>query len=391
MTQDMEGRRRRPGGSSAMEGNERGPEGVAVLDLYERHEPLVEGAATRLMPAVRLRLHRRRVRQRVGYLAVAFAMVASLGGVATAISLNRTVPPDQTATADGQKPGYRVDSSLGVEVTVPDTWQYNDIGCRSDDRPTVVRGPFTVLLCLSPVADDKEFLLIQPTDHSAPSQQIGDGAATFAERTVRVDGVPATRAQGKLSTGRYAGWIVVPGRHVQVVGRTNNKATLTRILDSMRLVSVDHVGCPTAIPTTPPPAPTGLSTFVDPHPTAIGVCFYAGEPVLQASVERTGPEAEALAKALNATAPGLGPIGDCLPGSFPTGIDARLLVQSTDGTVRPVDAVFQSCRHRAMDNGEGSHVVPVPLMTQILAGMNTGVGFVPDPGTGPLPTSTPHK
>jgi len=365
---------------------ERGPEAVAVRELYEGHEPLVEGAAARLMPAVRLRLHRRRTAQRIGYAAVVLVVVLVLGGAAAAVSLGRptevsaSVLPANGETTSGSNapPGYQIVSSLGAEITVPADWDFNDIGCRSSDRPTVVRGPYAVLLCLSRTLPDKEFIYLQPaTRLVTPAQTIGDDAARLAGHPVRVDGVAGTRAEGRVSGGQYGGWVILPGRDVEVFGRTNDRATLTRILDSVRLVDVDHAGCPTHAPTAELPH-SGLSTFVDPDPEAISVCFYAGEPVLQASALRTGSDAKSLAAALNATKTGTGPVGNCLAGSFPTGMDARLLVRSADGTVRPVDATFQACLHRHMDNGDGSHKLPVPLMTQILAGMATGVDYVLD-------------
>ncbi|HKD97716.1 MAG TPA: hypothetical protein VKB69_08950 [Micromonosporaceae bacterium] len=322
-----------------------------------------------------------------GVLAVA-AMVAGPAmagcarppGAAPSDSASRVVSPTTPPT-------YHVESSLGVQVTVPSDWQVNDWGCRSDGRPTLVRAPGTMPACLS-VDGPSELAFIDPTGRK-PAQTIGDGAAKLVEHPVRVDGVPARRAEGRISGGRYAGWVIIPSRHVQVSGRTDEQDTITRILDSVELVDIDYLGCPTPLPADRP-APSGLRTFVDPYPDSISVCYYGGERVLQASTQREGHAAWRLAAALNGTAPARDSfVAECLPGSFPTGYDAVLLVRSANGVVRRVMVYFQPCVPRRMDNGDGAHGLPLDLVAQIMDGMAIGYGTAGDAST--PSTSAPGK
>ncbi len=54
-----------------------------------------------------------------------------------------------------------------------------------------------------------------------------------------------------------------------------------------------------------------------------------------------------------------------------------LLIRSTDGTVRQVVGYFQPCLPRRMDNGDGEHLLSIPLVMLIMDGMRAGIGFVP--------------
>lgn len=350
--------------------------GSTVRELYRTLEPLVEGAAGRLVPAVRARERRRRAGRRVGYAASAVAVAAVLAGVATLVAVSGGAPvakprPVGTATPDP----WRLESSLGIQMSVPAAWVLNDFGCHQDDRPTVVRGQVTVLLCYTPTPPRKEFVVFEG-DAVSPATGIGDGAARLPARHVTIDGVPAVRAEGAITGGRYAGWIIVPSRNAEVYARTNSEATLTRMLDSARVVAVDFNGCPTRSPGKLPPR-SDLATFVDPHPASISVCDYARMLPLQASARHTGADAESLAAALNATRPGhVRTLGDCAP-EVPAGYDAVLVVTSADGTARQVVIDGGSCGLRWMDNGDGQHKLYVPLMTRIMDGTG-GFGYSPD-------------
>lgn len=353
--------------------------GSTVRELYQALEPLVEGAAGRLAPAVRERERRHRTARRIGYAATAVAVAGVLAGVATLVASPARAPvagPPNPAPSVATPPaGWRLDSSLGIQMSVPAAWVLNDYGCGQDARPTVVRGQVAVLLCYTGRPPRKEFVVISGATVN-PATYIGDGAAKLPTQRVTVDGVPAVRAEGAITEGRYAGWIIVPSRDAQVYARTNDEATLTRMLDSVRVVTVDFNGCPTRSPGTLPPR-SGLSTFVDPHPASISVCDYARMAPLEASARHTGADAQSLAAALNGTLPGhVLTIGECAP-EVPAGYDAVLVVTSADGTTRQVVVDGGSCGSRWMNNGDGQHKLEVPLMTRLMAGTG-GWGYSTD-------------
>ncbi len=366
---------------------------IDVRELYRNHEHLVDGATERLLPAVTARRRQRKIKNRIGYASIALVVAATIAGVVAFVPRDSTVRPPVTvprpAVSQTVPTGTRFESSLGLQIAVPTTWQTNDWGCPEDERPTVVRAWDAVDLCLGVKLVTKEFAIIR----QASTYQGTEGVATdidadvsrVVSRTVRLNGVAVTRAAGPIGGGRFAGWIVAKSRDVEVIVRTNSEAQLTAILDSARLVTIDHNGCasvePAPVRPSPPPAGTPAGTpFVDPAPAAISVCFYGnilGNGRLQASSRRTGPEAVALASALNATAIGTnrGYPKDCEPSSGPQMPDAVLLIQRADGTTQVVNATFQSCVGVHLDNGRQYRKLTVDLVAQIMAGMHAGYGY----------------
>lgn len=389
-----------------MTDNETGPERLGVQKLYRDHEPLVEGAAGRLMPAVRLRLHRRRTVQRAGSAAVAVAVLAVLGGVAISLSTGHTpgrgptvtvgqpsptptgagttVAPTGAPTSIPQGPPW-TENLLGVQIQVPFDW----LGGGGCPRDTQVRDPANPVLCRGP-RGSQDFIYIGRTG-TAPSTLIGDGSSKLVEHPVRINGVPAVRAEGAIAGGQYGGSIIISSRNVEVVGRTGSQATLTAILDSLKVApSTDANGCPLTAPTSKPPA-SGLSTFVDPHPTAISVCQYNGLPTLLSSTLRTADEgATSIASFLNGTKKGVGLFRHCAPGSYPTGIDALILVTSGSGKVRQVDLWNQACLPRRLNNGDSDHTVSIDVLNQVYDGMNVAYSNTyPDPNVDKSSTFRP--
>jgi hypothetical protein len=254
---------------------------------------LVRGRQGPVLPGVRARLDRRRARVRVGLSAAAvLAVLGAVGGVTTALSTSDSsdTPSAARGTPVHVPAGWRMESSLGVEIAVPGDWIVNDWGCNQTPAPTVVRYQGAVTACLTPEPASKDIAVIdnQP-----------DMSAGAAPRSL--DGQTVQRARSRLPDGRYAGWFWVESRSVAVTVRTHSEATTRTVLDSARLVDVDSRGYTVAGPVEPHPADT--ATFVLADPTSVSGCSYAvrqgPDHRLKASVELTGASARRLAAAMN--------------------------------------------------------------------------------------------
>jgi hypothetical protein len=345
-----------------------------VRDAFRGREHLVEGCHEGLGPAVIARVaRRRRVRRVVG---AAAAVVTVLVGTAAAVAMaNGGDRGDRaTVTTDGDGTGWRWESSLGAEILVPSGWGLDDLGCLASDRPSVVRYPRPEFMCYGAEPVTKEVAILSPRS-SVPADAVG-----LTTDSVTVDGVPATRGEWRTPDGRYGGLVDVPSRYVAVEVRTLDVARTRRILDSVRLVDVDHVGCPARRPVR---VPSGVldeplaGPFVSAEPTAIGVCVYhsgfGSEPVegrLRSSRTATGDDAIQLAAGINAAAPGLNPdppASECNDDGPPV-FDVMLLVRTTDA-VETVWVTFSSCTARGLDNGVRQAQLTMPLLWEIMRGV----------------------
>src|SRR6266540_789736 len=236
-------------------------------------------------------------------------------------------------------PGWRLESSLGVELTVPAGWETNDFGCGMTAKPSVVRGRGAETQCLTPEPLSKELAVIE--------QPVGPPFLAVAGRPTSVDGVAASRADGRTGDGRYAGWILIESVHVRVEVRTRDAATTRTILDSVHLVDIDHVGCPTGRPRVARVADSG-GGFVTREPAAISICYYGGRATypLQSSAQLTDEPARQLATALNAARPGGNP-------------------NPPEGT----------CAGRGVDNGARQAQVTQTLIHLVMKPLHAGYAF----------------
>jgi hypothetical protein len=268
-----------------------------------------------------------------------------------------TEPSDGTAPA-----GWRLESSLGVEVVVPATWSVNDYGCPMSGRPTIEHWK----------SDERDCGRGEPrTMDVAVIYEDGFGYderdRTLRSRTILIGGASATRAEGRIADGRYEAWVVVPSYWpVVVVARNRDADTARRIVDSVRLVDPDHNGCRLLRPArpvgpTPVPVPRGRA-FVPADPTDISVCLYGpGESgVIRGSGRLTAAAASGLAALLNATPAGRNadsPESVCRhePQVWP---DLVLLIRA-GGPTTTVWISYTQCNGRGMDNG--THVAQVTL------------------------------
>lgn len=277
--------------------------------------------------------------------------------------------PDRTPPADG----WRWESSVGLEVAVPASWSVNDTGCAQTDAPTVVRAQGFRTACLTPEPATKEIVEIFADSDLRTAPAI---SAHLETRDVVLDGEPAVRGEGMTNDGRFAGSVLVPSAKASVRVRVLDQDTLTRVLDSVRLVDVDHNGCPTArddLRATPPTTRSLISSDTQ----AVSVCYYSAYfDVLQTSSLIEGDAASQLVTDLSEAQPGANPDQPddvCLKTDIPPP-DTILIAQGTpDRAV--IEVSFSSCYHRGLRNGRDASRLTEDLVHEIMQSLDTGYGY----------------
>jgi hypothetical protein len=284
--------------------------------------------------------------------------------------------PSAAGPRPGVVAGWRVESSMGVQIGVPSHWAINDYGCGMTDGPTVVRGQGAQRLCLTPEKSTKE---VAEIGIDAPNA-VGAGPA-FTRREVSLDGVSAERTEGQGADGRYFGWLRIPSRRVLVSVRVHDPDVARRILDSARLVAADQNGCPDRRPPAARPGaahPEAASALSPERPTAISVCYYGEQGnALQSSARLSGPQAAALAAALNQAPAGPNPDADpkmCLHPAAPPPADAVLLVEDAAGR-GAIHVTFSGCVGRGLDNGARRARVNASIIKMFMEPLHTGYGY----------------
>jgi hypothetical protein len=372
----------------------------AVLrDTFRRNEHLADGAAERLLPAVRAGSesgHRRSP----GWVPVMVAVVLAGGAVPAAFAvfgggsgvLGGPAPVGQASVPtfgsldEPPAAGWRWESSLGLVAAVPETWAINDFGCRMTGQASVVRGRGVVQDCLSLEPETKEVAVI--TELVAPvtaDQVLVDAMLPDAPRQpVVIDGVAGELVQGQLADGRYAGAVLLPDAGAALYVRTLSAVTTAAILDSLRVVEFDHLGCPTVRPDESAPAPG--TSFVDPAPAAISLCYYgeawyrSGTPRLGASGQLTGDAAAGLAALINAAPRGGNPdvsANQCMD-PVPAAPDAVLQVTRQDGAIERLWVSWSGCVHRGVSNGQDQVQVSHAIISTIMDPLVVGYGYASD-------------
>ncbi len=321
---------------------------------------------------------RHRLRLALVAIAVAVVLLVSAGLIlhvlisGSGAQSGADVPYPGTAPGRSAAAGWRLESSLGLEIEVPADWATNNSGCGQTDASSVVRGKGVETMCLTPEPENKQVAeLLRLTD---PLPPLG------SPDQVTVDGVPALRGEGRLADGRYAGTITFPDRDIGLSVRTADQATTAHILDSLHVVDVDHLGCATAAPAPGHPQPAGGNTLVPARPTEIDVCFYAHDPLLQASTAITGAAAAALATGLNAARHGNNPDLTCDDYNDKLGPDAVLLVRA-DGATTVVFVTANACTGRGLSNGTRTAQLTETLLHLILRPLHSGYAFAELPAS----------
>jgi hypothetical protein len=274
--------------------------------------------------------------------------------------------PSASPTTRNPAPGWRWESSLGVEIQVPDSWTVNEFGCNMTDRPTVVRGDYTQFACAKPEPATKEVALI------------GTGTITESPnaRVVVIDGVAALRHEWRYTDGRFAGTVTIAARDVGLSVRTTSADLTNRILDSVRLVDVDHLGCVTTLTTSAPSALTPMPgrPVLPPAPSRLAICFYAGEKRLQSSIEVAGTDAETIFAGIRSAKEGPNPDPPKTQCSSGPAAEPDVVILPDGGV--PLTVVFSPCTGRGVTDGRHWAHVNTELVGDMMVHTHTGWGYL---------------
>jgi len=379
-----------------------GAEQALLRETFRRHEHLADGAAERLLPGLRERSGRRHRPQ----WAVAGVLVLLIAAaVPAAVALLERDPDAPVGTASPTSPpgpptggeapaGWRWESSLGLQALVPDSWSVNDFGCNQTAAPTVVRALGAQDACLTPEPAGKELAIFDRPALPVTAEGLAElaGLDTGAPRTAStIDDHPAVRVQGQRPDGRYAGVVVVADRGAALVVRARSAQTVTAILDSLRVVEIDHRGCPALRPEVSGSWTAQAPVPADVPPDVITLCYYTGfgsssQPTwrnLDTSAQLTAEAAAQLAAMLATASPGANtdpPAGVCAQREVMPP-DVLLLLRYGDGAVRPIWVTFRGCVHRGLTDGVGEWQLTQRMIAAIMAPSGSGylfLGGLPD-------------
>ena len=306
--------------------------------------------------------------------AVAACLALAACGSARGEAPTTMAPTDPLGALDRSPPaaGWRWESSHGLELPVPDSWKINDTDCNQTDAPSIVRAQGAVNECLTPEPPSKEIVEIFG-GNSVEGVQLPKGLELY---DVSLGDEPAERGEGRTDDGRFAGWLRVPRLKVVVEARVRDQDTLTRVLDSARVVDVDHNGCATAredIHAKPP----ATQTLVPIETRALSVCYFGGSDVLLASSWLESDAAAQLVTKLNEAGPGANPDvpeSQCARTEDVPPVDAMLIAQGTQDPAI-VEVSFAGCTNRGLRNGRDTSRVSQDLLQAIMDPLQIGYGF----------------
>jgi hypothetical protein len=201
--------------------------------------------------------------------------------------------------------------------------------------------------------------------------------ADFPKQQVVIDGERVERIEGQLPDGRAGGWLNFTERDNVVQARVLDQDLLHRILDSVRLVTVDTHGCATERNMMKPKAPRG-NTLLPVDATEVSVCYFDQNQMLQTSVLVEGSEAAQLIEDLNHAAPGPNPD---IPKELcieqePHLADTVLIARGkSDGAL--VEVSFSGCTHRGITNGRTTVRLTLPMLGVIMNRLHSGYSYTP--------------
>lgn len=288
------------------------------------------------------------------------------GREGTVRALDRSVPAD----------GWRWESSLGIEVAVPNDWTINDTDCDQTDAPSVVRSQGLVWNCFTPEPATKQIVEIA----DALTAQNLERPVPLTYRDVMIGSTAAERGEGEIGDGRAAGWVHVPSIGVIVDVRVKNEETLHMVLDSIRVIDTDHNLCLTSRKDMGPVAPKA-DTLAPGQAHAVSVCYFDRKDVLQASTLIEGVEAQDLVDNLNAAQSGRNadpPENICLRESDVPPPDAVLLIHG-DNDYAQIEMTFSTCLHRGLSNGRSEAGLTTKVLTATMGPLWVAYHYLPLP------------
>lgn len=273
------------------------------------------------------------------------------------------------------QPGWRWESSLGIELAVPDEWSVNDTDCNQTSAPTVVRAQGVVLDCLTLEPPDKQIVEISPFLTGAAEDP--EPSAEFSSEQLVIDDEPVERIEGIAPDGRAEGWLKFSKTKNSIQARVHDRELLDRIFDSVRVVAVDTHGCATARSSMRLKAPRAKS-LVPSDATEVSICYFDQNQVLQTSALFEGSEAKQLVELLNDAEPGRNPDVPrnlCLREKPP--LPDAVLIARGEHDAALIELSFSGCTRRGLTNGETTSQLTVPILEVIMNPLSVGYGFSP--------------
>lgn len=306
-----------------------------------------------LAESARGRARKRRVQFATGGTVVALAAAITLG---LAVGGDRSVPPATT----GPPEDWQWMSSAGAELQIPASWIVDDVAC------SPARSFFGARrACDATVEGDRPLVEIN-----------GGGASTQGGQSITIDGQVAHRATTTLSDGRTQVIIRFDDLPLVVTASLTDTALLDRILDTVTLTAIDHVGCPTGAPPTGRPAASTTATekSILPGTAAEIVACQYGKSKIRASARLDPNQALRLITALESAPAGSNPDqpGRCteVP-TYPITVIARY----PDRNPVTVHIRYWGCTDRGLDNGTQISQVTKEIMSAVLSGLKTSTAY----------------
>jgi hypothetical protein len=293
------------------------------------------------------------------------------GGAAVGVD-GLPVVPDRTPHEEG----WRWESSLGIELAVPDEWGVNDTDCNQTSAPTIVRAQGAVNACLTQEPSTKEIVEISSSDPWGQEQD-PPPSAEFPRQQLVIDGEPVERIEGKLPDGRAAGWLNFTETKNFVQARVRDQDLLHRIFDSVRVVTVDTHGCATARKSMKLKAPRA-TTLLPADAFEVSVCYFDQEQALRTSALLEGSEATKLVELLNRAEPGRNPEVPknlCLDEEPPLADTILIARGERDGAL--VELSFSGCTGRGLTNGRTTSRLTIPMLEAIMHPLTVGYSYSP--------------
>lgn len=312
----------------------------------------------------RVRAAERRGRRRVwagGAAAVASAAAVVAVAVVMPGLVSQPAPAPPVAAPEPVPDGQQAVSWHGVQLYVPETWKLHDSHCGTPQSDTVLV-PGSVDLCLPPYVPG-----LTVVEYRGGTEELPDA------REIEVSGYRALRGSVPLSEEQGVREIlVIPDLQVTVSVRSPDPSRAQALLDTAQVVEADALGCPTALPSTTPPAPQvpGADDRVLPgDPVKVVLCQF-GDLRLERSAPLSAPDVAALQARLDAAPVGTSPsrVGISVSAELCPEYDrAPLVVLASyeDGSQLQVFTRFNSCTGPDPDNGARQVRVEQEVMSDL--------------------------
>ena len=319
---------------------------------------------------------RRRVLRRTSLGVGAIAVVGVALGVLTqaprSVEFEPVGPTGEQATEGAAVgDGWENVSFHGMEISVPAAWTLNDTKCGEPRRDTVIL-PFQGG---TPMCGTRHRPGLTVAWFATTEGRSGQAWADVATEPTEVSGHPAFKGTGKARLAREPRTVlVVPGIDVVLSVTLGDKDLAERIIDSARVVDIDHNGCDTDVGRV---AVSGANApedaLVPAGPSSSSVCRYVDGAIAR-SVRLPGGVAAALARTMNA----LDPVAEqsARPGCQRTNPRRGFIVrfEYPDASTANVAAYLDDCRLR-VDNGVRSGRIDSVVLRALVdaAGYDAGL------------------